>query len=118
MSQVLEEIIEDVHALPPGEQQQVRDLVTMFGSLLLLAGVVDILSKMGRLGDDDKRRLGEVLNRELHLSGSDPDATERARRAALSRTVRGKYAHLGASSADFAARKAEEIALEDRRSRP
>ena len=39
---------------------------------------------------------------------------EQSRRAALSRAIRGKYAYLGVSSDDFAARKAEEIALEDR----
>lgn len=41
----------------------------------------------------------------------------RLERIALSRRIRGKYAHLSTSSDDFIARKSEEIALEDRRSR-
>jgi hypothetical protein len=73
MSATLDKIIEEVRALSPEEQQQLR----------------------------------EMLDREAH-------ASEQSRRAALSRTIRGKYAHLGVSSDAFAARKAEEIALEDR----
>jgi len=73
MSATLDKIIEDVRALAPDEQRQLR----------------------------------ELLERETEDS-------ERSRRAALSRAIRGKYAHLGISSDDFAARKAEEIALEDR----
>ena len=73
MSATLDKIIEEVRALSPEEQQQLR----------------------------------EMLERETR-------SFEQSRRAALSRTIRGKYAHLGVSSDDFAARKAEEIALEDR----
>jgi hypothetical protein len=75
MSATLDKIIEEVRALSPEEQQQLR----------------------------------EMLERETHNS-------EQEKRAALSRSIRGKYAHLGVSSDDFAARKAEEIALEDRHS--
>ncbi|MEJ7710506.1 MAG: hypothetical protein WKF84_11720 [Pyrinomonadaceae bacterium] len=46
-----------------------------------------------------------------------PTLNERERRMQLSRTIKGKYAHLGVSSTDFAARKAAEITLEDRRFR-
>lgn len=67
MSTSLDKIIEEVRALTPDEQQQLR----------------------------------ELLDRE-------------ARTAEL-RQIQGKYAHLGVSSEDFAARKAEEIELEERR---
>lgn len=75
MSHVLESIIEQVRALPPDEQRQIR----------------------------------EMLNREQH------DA-ERARRFALSRNIRGKYAHIiKTSSDDYAREKAGETVAEDRR---
>lgn len=67
MSTTLDKIIEEVRALTPDEQQQLR----------------------------------ELLDRE-------------ARTAEL-RRIQGKYVHLGVSSEDFAARKAEEIELEERR---
>ena len=50
-----------------------------------------------------------MLNREQ-------DDAERARRVALSREIRGKYAHvIKTSSDDYAREKADEIAAEDRR---
>jgi len=43
------------------------------------------------------------------------DVLDREARTAELRRIQGKYAHLTTSSESFAARKAEEIALEDRR---
>ncbi len=60
-----------------------------------------IIEEVRQLPPDDQQRLRDVLDRE-------------ARTAEL-RRIQGKYAHLTTSSEAFAARKAEEIALEDRR---
>jgi hypothetical protein len=121
MSQVLEEIIEEVHALPPDERGQLREVLNnnqllegLLG-LLFMAGVMHILSKMGDLDADERQRLRERLNRESHLLGAGTLTPEQQRRAALIRSLRGKYAHLPTSSDDFARQKAEETALEDRR---
>lgn len=43
------------------------------------------------------------------------EALEQEQRAELVRSVRGKYAHLGVSSAEVLRSKAEEIELEERR---
>jgi hypothetical protein len=72
MSATLNKIIEEVRALPPEEQQQLR----------------------------------EMLERETYIS-------EQARRAALARSIRGKYAHVQTSSEDFIAQKREETRRED-----
>jgi hypothetical protein len=66
-----------------------------------------IIEEVRTLSPEEQRQLREMLDREAQ-------ASEQSRRAALSRSIRGKYAHLGVSSDEFAARKAEEIALEDR----
>ncbi len=66
-----------------------------------------IIEEVQKLPPDEKRQLRELLNDETRDS-------EQARRVALSRTIRGKYAHFGISSNTHAASKAEEIALEDR----
>jgi len=66
-----------------------------------------IFEEVRALPPEEQHQLMEMLERETHNS-------EQSRRAALSRSIRGKYAHLGVSSDDFAAHKAEEIALEDR----
>lgn len=66
-----------------------------------------IIEEVRQLSPDEQRQLREMIERETY-------GHERSRRAALSRAIRGKYAHLGVSSDDFAARKAEEVALEDR----
>lgn len=68
-----------------------------------------IIEEVRALPPNERQLLCEMLSREQH------DA-ERTRRAAMSRQIRGKYAHLSTSSEDFARRKAEEIAMEDRRS--
>jgi hypothetical protein len=67
MSATLDKIIEEVRALSPEEQQQLR----------------------------------EMLEKETRLSEL--------------RRIQDKYAHLTTSSEAFAARKAEEIAMEERR---
>ena len=74
-----------------------------------------IIEEVRQLAPDERRQLREMLDREPHPLTSDSLTPEQARRAALIRSIRGKYAHLPTSSDDFAARKAEEIALEDRR---
>ncbi|HEX8922885.1 MAG TPA: hypothetical protein VF766_15530 [Pyrinomonadaceae bacterium] len=56
------------------------------------------------LTPEEQRKLREALDKE-------------ARTAEL-RRIQSKYAHLITSSEDFAARKAEEIELEDRRRQP
>ncbi len=65
-----------------------------------------IIEEVRQLPPDEQRQLREMLERD----------SEQSRRATLSHTIRGKYAHLGVSADEFAARKAEEIALEDRHS--
>jgi hypothetical protein len=73
MGATLDRIIEEVRALPPDEQRQLR----------------------------------LTLEREAQ-------STEQAERNRIASSIRGKYAHVLSSSDDFAARKAEEIELEDR----
>jgi len=68
-----------------------------------------IIEEVRSLTTEEQKQLLEMLEHETHSS-------EQSRRATLSSSIRGKYAHLGVSSDDFAARKAEEIALEDRHS--
>jgi len=68
-----------------------------------------IIEEVRALSSEEQRQLREMLDREAQ-------ASEQSRRTILSRSIRGKYAHLGVSSDAFAARKAEEIALEDRHS--
>ncbi len=60
-----------------------------------------IIEEVRTLSPDEQQQLREVLDRE-------------ARTAEL-RRIQSKYTHLTTSSESFAARKAEEIALEDRR---
>lgn len=59
-----------------------------------------IIEEVRQLPPDEQRQLREALDREERL--------------ARVRQVQAKYAHIQMSSDDFAARKAEEIALEDR----
>lgn len=54
---------------------------------------------------------------EVLLLREELDRIQAAGRADLVRSIKGKYAHVQTSGEEFAARKAEEIALEDRRSR-
>ncbi len=66
-----------------------------------------IIEEVKALPPEERRQLWEVLNTEANDS-------ERSRRAALARSIRGKYRDVLTSSEEFAARKAAEIALEDR----
>jgi regulator of replication initiation timing len=56
---------------------------------------------------EEQRQLREALEDEAH-------SAEQAERDQLASSIRGKYADVLSSSEEFAARKAEEIALEDR----
>lgn len=66
-----------------------------------LEGIRKGTSEAPFLTSEQEWRVGVMLNR--------------LQRVALSREIRGKYAHLPTSSESFAARKADEIALEERR---
>ncbi len=73
-----------------------------------MSAILDkIIEKVRTLSPDERQQLLKVLESEIQSS-------EQARRLALSRIIRGKYRDLMSSSEEFAARKAEEIALEDR----
>lgn len=66
-----------------------------------------ILEDVRALTPDEQRQLREMLNKEAM-------SEEQARRAALIKSIRGKYAHVPTSSEEFAERKQVEIDLEDR----
>lgn len=110
MSTTVEEVVEQVKALPPEEQEKIRDVVSQLVSLFLAGAAITIMKKTVTFTPDQMRRLEDALN-NMVWETLDVDA-----RRDLARSIRGKYAHLPISSDDFAARKAEEIALEDRRS--
>lgn len=69
-----------------------------------------IIEEVRQLLPDEQRQLREMLDQEAR-------SQEQAERDRLARSIRGKYAHILSSSDDFAARKAEEIELEDRHKR-
>lgn len=111
MSTSVEEVVEEVRALPLDQRDKVLvGLLGFLGLALLVSKAPEIVEKALSLTPDEMRRLRDELN-TMTWEMSGPDARRRAVRA-----VRGKYAHLPTSSDAFAARKAEEIALEDRRS--
>lgn len=70
-----------------------------------------IFDKINELKDlpPEKRILSAEQEQQLHK------LQNRLERIAYSQSIRDKYAHLPISSDTFAARKAEEIELEDRR---
>jgi hypothetical protein len=68
----------------------------------------EIIEDVKALSPDEQRQLREVLEKESR-------SAEQAERDRLASTIRGKYADVLTSSEEFAARKAEEVALEDRR---
>lgn len=71
--------------------------------------LVEIIEKVGLLSPDERRQLREMLMQdELDV--------ERERRKILSRSIKGKYAGMFPTPEERAKQKAEEIALEDRRS--
>ncbi len=107
----VEEILEEVKTLPPEQQETLREALNLFVTLFLTGAAVEIMEKTLTLMPDDMRHLRDVLNTfNLDIAGAEG-------RAQLARSVRGKYANLPTGSEAFAARKAEEIKLEDRRSR-
>jgi hypothetical protein len=65
-----------------------------------------IIEEVRALSPEEQRQLREMLERETHIS-------EQLRRAALSESIRGKYAHVQTSSEDFIAQKHEETRRED-----
>ena len=108
----VEEIVEELKTLPPEQQETLREALSLFVTLFLMSGMMEIMKKTRTLMPDDMRRLRDALNTiTLDIAGAEG-------RQQMARNVRGKYAHLPTSSEAFAARKAEEIRLEDRRSRP
>lgn len=68
----------------------------------------EIIEEAKTLSPDEQRRLREALEKEER-------SVEQLERDRLANSIRGKYASVLTSSEKFAARKAEEIALEDRR---
>lgn len=66
-----------------------------------------IIAEVRALSPDEQRQLRELLDREARPAEQD----ERNR---LAESIRGKYRDVLTSSEEFAARKAEEVALEDR----
>ena len=71
------------------------------------ATLESIIDQVMALSPDERRQLREMLNREA--------APEQSQKDALLRRIQNKYQHLPTSSEAFAARKQEEIDLEDRR---
>ncbi|MEA2173568.1 MAG: hypothetical protein QOD00_1160 [Blastocatellia bacterium] len=106
----LEEVLEEVKALSPEERERVRDVLKTLGEPLAVSATSIVIKKAIDLLPDERRRLVDALNRHL------PDSAGPETKAELVESIIGKYAHLiMMSSDDFAALKAEEIALEDRR---
>ncbi len=64
-----------------------------------------IIEEFRTLEPEEQGRLLEMLEREKRMS----------ERAALARSIRGKYAHVLTSSEDFIAQKREETKREDSR---
>lgn len=69
-----------------------------------------IMAEVRTLPLEERQQLLEMLEQETHCS-------EWARRSALARSIRGKYAHLPTGSAEFIALKRKETELEDARFR-
>lgn len=113
MSTTLEEALEEVQALPPEEQQQLRELTTNFGEVLLMALMLAAFRKLGpaKLDFGEVRALLEKAASELPKVKE--LAARRSQRATLSRSIRGKYSYLPTSSEAFTALKREETKLED-----
>lgn len=111
MSTTVEAITEEVKSLPPEQQEMIREAVSFLAVMFITGKVMEIMEKTLSLTPDDMRRLRDVLN-GVTWEMSGPDVRRR-----LTKGIRGKYAHVLTSSEAFAARKAEEIALEDRRGR-
>ncbi|MCA1612901.1 MAG: hypothetical protein LC800_01860 [Acidobacteria bacterium] len=111
MSTTVEEVVEQIKALTPEQQEMVRELASLLATTFAAGKMMEILEKALTLTPDDMRRLRDVLN-TVTWEMSGPDVRRR-----LARGVRGKYANLPTSSEAFSSLKAGEIALENRRSR-
>jgi regulator of replication initiation timing len=72
------------------------------------ANLEQIIEEAKSLTLEEQRQLREALDKEARTA-------EQEERDRLASSIRGKYANVLSSSEEFAARKAEEIALEDRR---
>lgn len=68
----------------------------------------EIIKEIRALSYDEQCQLREALEKESR-------SAEQLERDRLASSIRGKYADVLTSSEEFAARKAEEIELEDRR---
>jgi hypothetical protein len=66
-----------------------------------------VIEEAKSLTPEEQRQLREALDEEKR-------SIEQAERDRLASSIRGKYVDVLSSSEDFAARKAEEIALEER----
>ncbi len=74
-----------------------------------MSAILDkIIAEVRALPPDEQRQLRELLDREA-------TSAEQEHRVRLANSIRGKYRDILTSSEGFAARKAEEIAREDRR---
>jgi hypothetical protein len=67
-----------------------------------------IMQEVRLLSPEELRELREMIDREAR-------SQEQVEREQTLRRIRGKYAHLATSSEEFAARKREEIEIENRR---
>lgn len=67
----------------------------------------EIIEEVKALSPAEQRKLREALEPETR-------SAEQLERDVLADSIRGKYVNVLTSSEEFAARKAEEIALEDR----
>ena len=67
-----------------------------------------IIEEVKTLTPEEQSQLRDLLN-------SQPSSGEQAERDRLANSIRGKYAGILTSSDDFAARKDEELAMEDLR---
>ena len=119
MSAVLEEAIKEISALPPEEQQRLRERAAGLGDLIVIAILYALLRKEGV--STSASELIEMLSllegADVANKAHDKEATllPPSRRAGLSSRIRGKYAHIRTSSDAFAQLKQEEVKLEDRR---
>jgi hypothetical protein len=111
MSAILDEAIEEVRTLPPEEQQQLRELISGFSEVLLMALLFWFLDK--KL---EKTNLDEMRSRLLQLKREMPrtDLAIQSQRVLRANQIRGKYRDVLSSSEEFIARKAAETAKEDR----
>lgn len=72
------------------------------------ATLEQLIEEAKSLTPEEQRQLRAALDKETQ-------SAEQAERNRLASGIRGKYANILSSSEEFAARKAEEIELEDRR---